>query len=153
LDPQSAVALTQLGELELKQQHYQRAAELLGRAGQLRPDANTAWNEGRARFETGDLEGARKALEASLALSSGQYDARLLLGKVYAKLEQWPKAQDQLEAAVFLDGKRPEARTELARVLLRQHQPQQAMEQLRSAARQAPASSEIQKLMAEARQQ
>ena len=150
LDPDSPVALSQLGELDLKQHEYRRAAELLAHAGQLRPDAATALNEGKARYQLGDLEGARKALEASLTLSSGQYAARYLLGQVYAGLKQWPKAQDEFEAAVFLDGKQPEARTALARVLLEEHQPQQALEQLRSASKFNPASPEIRNLIAQA---
>jgi tetratricopeptide (TPR) repeat protein len=153
LDPQSPVALSQLGELDLKEHHYQQAADLLARAGQVRPDAATALNEGKARYEIGDLPGARKALEASLALSTGQYDARYLLGQVYAGLKQWPKAEDQLEAAVFLDGKRPEARTALARVLLEQHRPEQALEQLRSASKLSPASPEIHNLIAQAQRE
>jgi choline-sulfatase len=153
LDPESPVALSQLGELDLKQHEYQRAAELLAHAGQLRPDAATALNEGKARYQLGDLEGARKALEASLTLSSGQYDARFLLGQVYTGLKEWPKAQDELEAAIFLDGKQPEARTALARVLLEEHQPQQALEQLRSASRFSPASVEIHNLIAQAQRE
>ena len=153
LDPESPVALSQLGELELKQRDYKRAAELLAQAGQLRPDSATALHEGQARYELGEYENARKALEASLALSSGQYDARYLLGKTYANLKQWSKAEDQFEAAVFLDGKSPEARTELARVLLEERQPKQALEQLRSASKLGGAQPEIQKLTAQAQQQ
>lgn len=153
LDPDSPVALSQLGELDLKQHEYQRASELLARAGQFRPDAATALNEGKARYQLGDLEGARKALEASLALSTGQYDARYLLGQVYAGLKQWPKAQDELEAAIFLDGKQPQARTALARVLLQEHQPQQAIEQLRSASKLGFASPEINDLIAQAQRE
>ena len=82
--------------------------------------------------------------------SSGQFDARLLLGKVYARLQDWPKAQDQLEAAIFLDGKRPESRIELARVLLAEKHPQEALEQLRAAKEAEPKSTEISELMAEA---
>ena len=113
-------------------------------------DATAAYDEGRARYKDGDLAGARDALEASLKNSSGQFDARLLLGKVYARLQDWPKAQDQLEAAVFLDGKRPESRIELARVLLAEKHPQEALEQLRAAKEAEPNSTEISELMAEA---
>lgn len=153
LDPNSPVALSQLGELDLKQNQYQQAADLLSRAGQLRPDAATALHEGQARYHLGDLERARKALEASLALSAGQFDARYLLGKIYSDLKQFSKAQDELEAAIFIDGKKPEARAELAKVLLEEHQPQQAMEQLRSAAKLDPASQEVRQLIAQAQRE
>ena len=151
LDPKTPAALVQLGQLELTEKHFSRAAELLAQARALRPeDATAAYDEGRARYENGDLAGARDALEASLKNSSGQFDARLLLGKVYARLQDWPKAQDQLEAAVFLDGKRPESRIELARVLLAEKHPQEALEQLRAAKEAEPNSTEISELMAEA---
>lgn len=133
LDPNSATALSQLGQIELTAKNYARAAGLLERSLKVRPDAGAAFDAGRAEFAAGNPEAARDALETSLKLSAGQYDAHTLLGRVYAGLKQLDKAQDQLEAAVFLDGDRPEARVELARVLLAQKQPQQALSQLQSA--------------------
>ena len=150
LDPSSPTALTQLGQIELAEGNYKHAAELLARAMAVRPEAATAYDEGRARFAEGDLTGARDALEASLKLSPGQYDARTLLGRAYAGLKQWEKAQDQLEAAVFLNGKLPEARLELARVLIAERQPRQALMQLESASHSAGATPELYDLMAEA---
>jgi tetratricopeptide (TPR) repeat protein len=133
LDPNSATALTQLGQIELAAKNYPRSAELLERSLKLRPDAGAAFDAGRAEFGAGNLTAARDALEQSLKLSTGQYDGHTLLGRVYVGLKQWEKAQDQLEAAVFLDGSRPEARVELARVLLAKKQPEQAIAQLQSA--------------------
>ncbi len=151
VDSKSAVALAQLGELELEQGNYKRAADLLARSRQIRPeDPTTALDEGRARYASGDLAGARDALEASLLIASGQFDARYLLGKVYAGLKDWDKAQDQLEAAIFLNPNKPEARVELARVLLAQNHPAEALQQTRQAAHLSPRSPEIFDLMSQA---
>ena len=150
LDPTSPTALTQLGQLERAARNNHRAAELLARSMAVRPEAATAFDEGRARFADGDLAGARDALEASLKLSGGQYDARTLLGRVYAGLKQWQKAQDQLEAAVLLNGRLPEARLVLARVLISQKQPQQALAQLQSVKHSAGDTPELYDLLAEA---
>ena len=84
LDPKSPTALRQLGELELQAGDYVRAAEHLKQAREVRPeDSTAAFYEGQAREKTGDLPGARDALEASLKLTPGQFPARLLLGQVY----------------------------------------------------------------------
>lgn len=149
LDPGSATALSQLGEIELAAKNYRRGAELLERSLKLRPEAGTALDAGRAEFNAGDLPAALDALETSLKLSAGQYDAHNLLGRVYVGLKEFDKARDQLEAAVFLDGSRPEARVELARVLLSQKKPQQAIPQLQSAVK-SGAGIEAYELMANA---
>jgi predicted Zn-dependent protease len=106
---------------------------LLEHSLKLRPEAGTAFDAGRAEFGAGNLAGARDALEQSLKLSAGQYDAHTLLGEVYTGLKQLEKAQDQLEAAVFLDASRPDARVDLARVFMAKKQPQQAIAQLQNA--------------------
>lgn len=150
-DPESAVALTQLGELELSEGHNQRAVDLLARSRQIRPgDPVTLMDEAQARYAAGDLEGARAALEGSQDLLSGQFEGRYLLGRVYVELSDWAKAQDQLEAAVLLDPRRPEPRLELARVLLAEKNPDEALDRLRQAERISPRSPEVYELMSQA---
>ena len=151
VDPKSAVALIQLGELELEQGNYKRAADLLAQSRQIRPeDGTTAVDEARARYASGDLGEARATLEASQGITTGQFDARYLLGKIYAELKDWDKAQDQLEAAILLNPDKPEARVELARVLLAQNHPTEALQQLKQAAHLSPDSPEVFGLMAQA---
>jgi predicted Zn-dependent protease len=58
-------------------------------------------------------------------------------------MKNWNAAQDQLEAAVFLDAKQPEARIELARVLLAKRQPQSALEHLEQARVLSPQQPEV----------
>jgi arylsulfatase A-like enzyme len=103
LDPKSAIALDQLGELELNAGDYVKAAEHLKRASEMHPgDAAIAFAEGRALAKAGDLTGAREALIASLKLVPSQFPARLLLGQVYLKLKDPKAAEDQFEAALLL---------------------------------------------------
>src|SRR5262249_26979866 len=83
LDDKSPTALRQLGELELQAGEYSKAAEHLRQAIRIRPnDATAAFEAGQAFEKTGDLAGARDALESSLKLMPGQFAARLLLGQV-----------------------------------------------------------------------
>ena len=84
LDPKSPTALRQLGELELQAADYARAARYLKGAIEARPDdAAALFYEGQALEKTHDMGGARDALEASLRLMPGQFEARMLLGQVY----------------------------------------------------------------------
>jgi choline-sulfatase len=143
-DPNSSVALLQLGQLELEQKNYRGAAEHLTRAHSLRPeDAAAAFYLGKALYGLGDGKAAQQALEHSLKLSTGQFEARYLLGKIYADMKNWNAAEDQLEAAVFLDARNPEARIELARVLLAKRQPQSALEHLEQARVLSPQQAEV----------
>jgi arylsulfatase A-like enzyme/Tfp pilus assembly protein PilF len=114
-DPRSPSALLQLGQLELREKHSPRAAELLERACAVRPtDAGAAWYLGQALYATGDYAKARAALESSLKLLPGQLEARLLLGQTDLKLKDYAAAQDQLEAAALLDPQRADVQDLLA---------------------------------------
>lgn len=115
VDPTSATALRQLGELELAAADYPPAATHLKRAIELRPDdAVAAFEAGQALEKTGDYAGARAALEASLKSNAGQTNARLLLGQVYLKLKDARSADDQFEAALLADADNVEGRLGLA---------------------------------------
>jgi arylsulfatase A-like enzyme/Tfp pilus assembly protein PilF len=104
LDAKSPTALRQLGELELREKNYAQAAVYLKRAREVRPeDSTAAFYEGQALEKTGDLAGARDALEASLKLMPGQLLARLLLGNVYLGLKDARAAEDQFEASLLID--------------------------------------------------
>src|SRR5947209_8498951 len=84
LDESSAIALRQLGRLEIASRNYAKAAGYLRRAQDARPnDATDAIEYGRALELGGDLPGARDALQTSLKLNPHQFAARLALGRVY----------------------------------------------------------------------
>ena len=115
LDAKSPTALRQLGELELHDGDYAKAAEHLKQAREVGPgDATAAFYEGQARQKIGDFAGARDALEASLKLTPGQFPARLLLGQVYLDLKDPKNAEDQFEAALLLQPESTEAQKGLS---------------------------------------
>jgi arylsulfatase A-like enzyme/Tfp pilus assembly protein PilF len=118
LDANSETALQQLGELELHAGNYEKAAEYLKRAREVRPNnATTAFYEGQALEKTGNLEGAREALEASLkSAPKGSADTRVLLGRVYLQLKNLKAAEDQFEAALLMEPQNLGGRIGLARV-------------------------------------
>jgi arylsulfatase A-like enzyme/Tfp pilus assembly protein PilF len=116
LNPTSATALAQMGEMELQTGDIAHSAEHLQRARKLRPeDAGVALHLGEALEKTGDLPGARNALEASLKFSPAQFAARLLLGNVLLRLHAPAAAEDQLEAAALLQPKSAEVQLALAK--------------------------------------
>jgi choline-sulfatase len=115
LDPKSPTALRQLGELELQAGDYAQAAHHFKGAAEIRPDDVAAlFHEGQALEKTRDLGGARDALEASLKLVPGQFEARLLLGQVYLGLQDPAAAEDEFEAALLLQSGSVEAQLGLA---------------------------------------
>jgi predicted Zn-dependent protease len=115
LDPKSATALRQLGELELQAGDYLPAAEHLKGAMAVRPDdATAAFYAGQALEKSHDPTGARDVLEISLKLMPGQLAARLLLGQVYVELKDPKAAEDQFEAALLLQSTSVEAQIGLA---------------------------------------
>src|SRR5262249_34195546 len=59
-DAKSVTALRQLGGLEFRAREYQKAAEHLKRAREIRPDPTAAFEEGQALDKIGDLAGARE---------------------------------------------------------------------------------------------
>jgi predicted Zn-dependent protease len=110
LDPNSPVALRQLGELELQGGDYVKAAQHLKSALESLPDDATATlYEGQALEKSHDLAGARDALERSLKLLPRQFQARLMLGNVYLDLKNPKAAEDQFEAALLLQSSSIEA--------------------------------------------
>lgn len=150
-DPMSATALSQLGQIELKQGNYEKAAGYLAQARSLRPqDSAAALYHGQALEKSGKLAAARDALEDSLRLSPGQFAARQLLGRVCVEMGNLTAAQDQFEAAVFLEPKNAEARINLARVFLQSQRPAEALEELTQAAQLAPADAGVQEMLAQA---
>src|SRR5437667_4658472 len=103
LDDKSAIALSHLGRFEMDSGNYTKAVGFLHRLREVHPDdAIAAFDYGRALELSGDLPGARDALQASLKLNPHQFAARLLLGRIHLKLSESKAAEDQFEAAVLL---------------------------------------------------
>ncbi len=140
-DNSSALAFSQLGELELKARDYRQAAADLGKARQLRPnDSTSSFYQGQALFALGDFDAAREALEASLRLLPEQLPARILLARTYLRLNKPTSAEDQLEAALLVDSNNPEAQIEMGRVLLVEKKYAEAASQLKTVTEQHPTS-------------
>jgi Tfp pilus assembly protein PilF len=116
LNSQSATALRQLGELELRAGDYQNAATHLQTARANQPeDATVAYELGQAEAKLENFPAARDALEASLKVVPAQLQARILLGNVYLQLKNPEAATDQYEAALLLDSHNAEAKSGLVR--------------------------------------
>ena len=121
LDSRSETALLQLGRLEMESKNYAEAARHLRRASELRRDnAEVAFEYGRVLDLSGDLPGARHALQGSLKLNPEQPAARLLLGQVCLKSNDPKAAEGEFEAALLLQPASVEGQIGLAKALLRQ---------------------------------
>jgi arylsulfatase A-like enzyme/Tfp pilus assembly protein PilF len=150
LDPQSAAALGQLGQLELQMKDYPNAAHHLSLARQLHPvDSTVAFDEGRAKEGNGDLAGAKEALGASLALNPAHLDARLLAGKVDLKLKDLKAAEDEFEAALLLQPQNMEAQLGKAKVQLASGKFREAAKQLEAMEVSQPSNAEVFDLIAQ----
>ena len=151
LDESSAIALRQLGRLEMASGNYAKAAGYLRRARDVHPnDATDALEYGKALELSGDLPGARDALLASLKLNPDQFEARLALGRVYLGLNDSNAAEDQFEAAVLLQPGSSEAQINLAKALIHQKKFAEAVELLEVVAEPSSRDPEIFELLAQA---
>jgi choline-sulfatase len=151
LDESSAIALRQLGRLEMASRNYAKSAGYLRRARDAHPnDAAGALEYARALELSGDLSGARDALLASLKLNPDQFEARLALGRVYLGLSDSNAAEDQFEAAVLLQPGSSEAQINLAKTLIHQKKFTEAVELLEAVAEPSSRNPEIFELLAQA---
>jgi choline-sulfatase len=151
LDDKSAIALSQLGHLEITSGNYKQAVVYLRQAYELRPeDATPALEYARALESNRDPGGARDVLLANLKLHPNQFSALLLLGQIYFHSGDLQSAEDQLEAAALLEPGNIEAVTSLSKVLLSEKKFEDAMELLETLASSASNDSSVFDLMAQA---
>jgi choline-sulfatase len=151
LDESSALALRQLGHMEIASGNYAKAASYLRRAHVGHPnDATEAFEYARALELSGDLSGARDVLLASLKLNPDQFDARLGLGRVYLGLHDSNAAEEQFEAAVLLQPGNSEAQISLAKTLIHRKKFAEAAELLEAVAEASSRNPEIFELLSEA---
>jgi choline-sulfatase len=150
-DETSAIALRQLGRLEMASGNYAKAAGYLRRARDARPNDTTgALEYGRALELSGDLPGARAALLASLKLNPDQFETRLALGRVYLGLKDLNAAEEQFESAVLLQPGSSEAQMNLAKALIEQKKFAEAAGLLEAVAEPTSRNPEIFELLAQA---
>ena len=150
-DPDSVIALRQMGELELSAREYEKAANHLKHARILNPnDALVAFLQGKASARHGDFHSSREALEASLHLYPGQIEARRLLADIDMKVSDPKGAADQLEAALLLQPGNAELQIDLARAFLVDHKFSDAAQQLEEVAKIDPKNAEVYALLARA---
>src|SRR5258706_121590 len=151
LNPKSATALRDLGEMELHAGDYAKAAQHLKEAMEVRPnDASVAFHLGQALEKLHDLTDARDALEASLKLLPGRFQARLLLGQIYLELNQRQAAEDQFEAALLLESKSVDAQIGVARAQIAESNFNGAVQQLEPLTKSRPGIAEAFELLAQA---
>jgi predicted Zn-dependent protease len=148
LDESSAIALTQLGRLEMASRNYVKAAAYWRRVHDARPnDATDAFEYARALELGGDLPGARDVLQASLKLNPHQFAARLSLGRVYLSSKA---AEELFEGAVLFQPGSSEAQIALAKALIRQKKFADAVELLEPVAGSSGSDAEMFEVLAEA---
>jgi len=151
LNPDSSVALRQMGELEFKAGEYRNAADDFGRLRKGHPDdAAAALYEGRALDKLGDAQGARGALEAAVTQSPGQLDTRLLLAQIELKSGDRAAAQDQFEAVLLLDPSNRDALLGLAKEHLEDGRSADVVELLEPHVKDASASADLLQLLMQA---
>jgi len=151
LDESSALALRQLGRMEMASGNYGKAAGYLKRAHAANPnDAADALAYARALELSGEMGAARDVLLAILKLDPEQFEARLALGRVYLGLKDLTAAEDQFEAAVLVQPGSSAAQIELAKTLVRRKKFSDAAELLEAAAEPANRNAEIFELLAQA---
>src|SRR5262249_48389835 len=115
------IALRQLGQLEIDSGNYASAAQRLKRLCEVRPgDAIAAFDYARALNLKQDLLGARAALQKSLKLNPDQLDARLLLGQIDLKSNEFKTAEDEFASVLERRPDSGEAQIGLAKALLGQ---------------------------------
>jgi choline-sulfatase len=149
-EPNSYAALLQLAQLELHAENFAEAAKYFHRAAAQRPDdAHLAYEEGNALNKSGNFQEAEKALQSSLKLNPNQSAARTALGDIYLKTQQFPAAQDQLEAALLIQPTL-EAQLKLSEVFLAQKKFEEALQQLQAAIKANPDSADAFELLARA---
>ncbi|HYM75828.1 MAG TPA: sulfatase-like hydrolase/transferase [Candidatus Dormibacteraeota bacterium] len=151
-NPNSEAALVQLGSLWLRAGDYEKASGYLARARELRPDdPAAALYQGQALAKSGDLAGAKAALEACVKLNPKQSaEARVLLGQVYLRLQDYVAAEDQFEATLLLEPESMDGHLGLARTEILGHRFDDALKELVRLSKSHPRNAEVFELLAQA---
>jgi len=144
LNPSSVLAFRQLGELDIAEGRYADAVSHFDRVRASLPrDPALAYELGMALEKMDNPPAAREALEASLKLLPGQFDARLLLGEVYFRLNDNNAAADQFEASLLLRPSSNEAKLWLARTHVASGKISEALKEVTDLVKRDPRNPEV----------
>ena len=151
VNPDSTIALKQLGELAFKAGDYRTTADCFRRALLAHPDdAPAALYEAKALIKLGDAQGARSVLDAAVTRSPGQLEARLLLATLAAQARDHAGAEDQWEAVLLLDPANHDALVGLARQELEAKQFNDAVALLEPQVKRASPAGDLVQLLIQA---
>ena len=151
MNAQSQMALRQMGDLDFQEGHYAKAATYLGKLRGLLPsDSSLAFEYGQALAKTGDLEGARVALEEGLKINPERISAELLLGDIYLKMRNGQAAEDRFEAVLLLQPANLEAEIGVAKANLTEGDFEEALAVLKPLSKSHRENVEIWRLLNQA---
>ncbi|MFK8015296.1 MAG: tetratricopeptide repeat protein [Gammaproteobacteria bacterium] len=123
----STQMLLEQGGALLTAKRYREAARVFAQATERNPDDVYAWTSlGRALEVTGDIAGARSALNKALTLEPGAATAQLFLGMLNERAENDEAAISAYRAALESDPNNARPQLLLAHALLRSKQPDDA---------------------------
>jgi len=118
------------------QKRAERESRLLHEYEQKRDRAQLT--AARLRLQQGDVSGARESLEALLARSAENRDARLLLADIYLSEGSPERAQAEIQSVLQRNPDDPAAQHALGLVLVQQDHPQEAAKHLHRATQLEP---------------
>lgn len=128
LDPKSAHGHLRLGEIALRSQAYDKAADAFTRALELEPKlANARQQLAYALLASDRHKEAAEALEQVLQNDAAATAVYPILIDLYQQLEDYAKAATHLETWISLNVPDPDAFTNLAHLYLLANQPDQAL--------------------------
>ena len=123
-EPDNALALVELGELEYHAQRFDEAQKLLQRAVRVKPESAPGWLAlGVVACETGKLDAALAALSQAVLLEPRNPKAHSYLGVTVGRKGWLDAAESELQRALELDETLAEAHFNLAVVYLQESPP------------------------------
>jgi arylsulfatase A-like enzyme/Flp pilus assembly protein TadD len=140
-EPNTPIALLQLGRAYLALKEYQKAVTPLGDlVGRKPDDAFARYELGCALVKTGNWEEAAPHFEAAVSQMTGSAMMHFYLALVYERTSRSDEAAKEFQSAVRLDPKNFPANLLLGRLLIRQQRAAEALPYLRKAGKLRPDS-------------
>jgi tetratricopeptide (TPR) repeat protein len=102
LDPKSSASLQGAAEIHIGFGEYPQAIQLLNRALQLKPEAETYALRASARLKSNDMPGATADINKAISLSSKDYSLYGIRADIYNKQQQFQKAIQDYDRALQL---------------------------------------------------
>ena len=142
INPNSAQANVNLGNLYLAKDSPSNAIRYLSAAIEIEPNAIRYFNLGNAYIGAGQVTEAIDAFFVATELDNEFYKVRINLGRTLAKESRFDEAIVQFEAAVRIEPENPEARNDLGILYSLMDRPDEAIEEFRTALSVNPNSPE-----------